>query len=239
MVAAREAKLTAMVLCALGQSAAQDVRDSSTCTAPATGVLGEGGLFLAPGALWEAWTGMGSSNSLSVLTGHARYPDQPDRAYIANEYFETERNWLEEYGARISGWFQAPQDGAYVFFISGDDQHMLSLDGTTIIAAAGHRPFRSFGGSSSAQQLVAGELYFLEALVKEGRGGDHLSVGVRLPDFTELKPIPVPGYIYYAHPLLDQDDTTIFPSGALARPVLPRCSCTLSRVCTTQTQPFL
>jgi hypothetical protein len=50
--------------------------------------------------------------------------------------------------------------------------------------------------TSATQSLVAGDYYFLQALAKEGSGGDNLAVGARLPDGTDLSPIPVEGYLY-------------------------------------------
>ena len=50
--------------------------------------------------------------------------------------------------------------------------------------------------TSAPQRLVAGEYYFLMALAKESSGGDNLAVGVTLPDRTELRPIPVAGYLF-------------------------------------------
>jgi hypothetical protein len=36
---------------------------------------------------------------------------------------------------------------------------------------------------------VKGKAYYLEAVMKEGRGGDHLSVAVKLPGRSRPKPI--------------------------------------------------
>ena len=37
--------------------------------------------------------------------------------------------------------------------------------------------------------LVAGKSYYMKGLIKEGEGGDHLSVGVRYPDGKFDRPI--------------------------------------------------
>ena len=37
--------------------------------------------------------------------------------------------------------------------------------------------------------LEKGKVYYLEGLLKEGRGGDHLSIGVKLPSGTAEKPL--------------------------------------------------
>ena len=36
------------------------------------------------------------------------------------------------------------------------------------------------------RSLVAGQKYYIEALVKEGGGGDHLSIGWTGPGFSEI-----------------------------------------------------
>ena len=49
---------------------------------------------------------------------------------------------------------------------------------------------------SDPQLLRQGQFYYVEALMREGRGGDHLAVGVAMPDGTESMPISVPGLLY-------------------------------------------
>ena len=42
---------------------------------------------------------------------------------------------------------------------------------------------------SSPVQLVKGKVYYMEALMKEGGGGDHITVAVKLPSGTLQRPI--------------------------------------------------
>ena len=42
---------------------------------------------------------------------------------------------------------------------------------------------------SGGIQLIKGRVYFMQAFVKEGGGGDHISVGVKLPDQKMERPI--------------------------------------------------
>ena len=59
---------------------------------------------------------------------------------------------------------------------------------------------------SSPVQLVKGKAYYMEALMKEGGGGDHITVGVKLPSGTLQRPIsqediyitPPPGMMHYS-----------------------------------------
>jgi hypothetical protein len=51
-------------------------------------------------------------------------------------------------------------------------------------------PISRYSTQKSARvDLQEGGIYFLEALLKEGRGGDHVSVGVRLPGGIMEAPI--------------------------------------------------
>ena len=43
--------------------------------------------------------------------------------------------------------------------------------------------------ASASVQLQQGNAYYLEAMMKEGGGGDHISVGVKLPSGVLQRPI--------------------------------------------------
>ena len=43
--------------------------------------------------------------------------------------------------------------------------------------------------ASAPVQLQQGNAYYLEAMMKEGGGGDHISVGVKLPSGVLQRPI--------------------------------------------------
>ena len=49
--------------------------------------------------------------------------------------------------------------------------------------------YRDPSQTSSAVQLEKGKVYYMEALMKEGGGGDHIAVGVKLPSGTLQRPI--------------------------------------------------
>jgi hypothetical protein len=98
-----------------------------------------------------------------------------------------------------------PQTGDYTFVIAADDQGELWFgeDEAAAMPIASvpdwtrTREWSKFPEqTSAAQSLVAGDYYFLQALAKESTGGDNLAVGVRLPDGSDLSPIPVEGYLF-------------------------------------------
>ena len=114
--------------------------------------------------------------------------------------FEGPLNVADNYGSRIRGYICAPQTGTYIFWVAGDDNSelWLSTDSTPankvrIANIDGWTNFREWGkypSQKSAQIILqAGQKYYVEALQKEGGGGDNLSVQWQLPDATMETPI--------------------------------------------------
>jgi hypothetical protein len=163
------------------------------------------------GVLWELWEGI-EGMAVVDLTSNPRYlANSPTRSSLLLP--NTEQSLLEvpeqdvndNLGNRLTTWFLAPQTGDYTFVIASDDQGELWFGedeaAATPIASVpvwtSPREWDKFTEQTSAtQSLVAGDYYFLQALAKEGSGGDNLAVGARLPDGTDLSPIPVEGYLY-------------------------------------------
>ncbi len=169
------------------------------------------------GLLREYWTGI-SGTAVSSLTGNSNYPDSPTGSDVLTEFQAVDwnnpqvtRNWADNYGQRVRGYIQAPVTGEYVFFISGDDENQLWLSPDTDPANAvmvAHVPFwsnqgewgkylsqrstnNSFtfgGGDPGVITLQAGQFYYVEALMKEGGGGDSLNVGWLRPGETGTAP---------------------------------------------------
>ena len=115
--------------------------------------------------------------------------------------FEAPSGWADNYGTRLSGYVVAPTTGSYVFWISGDDncQLWLSTDDSpaakVLIAQVpgwtNSREWTKYPAQQSvAITLTAGARYWIEALQKEGGGGDHVAVGWQLPNGTQERPIP-------------------------------------------------
>ena len=114
--------------------------------------------------------------------------------------FEGPLNVADNYGSRIRGYICPPQTGTYTFWLATDDagELWLSTDSTVvnkvrIANVDGWTNFREWGkypSQKSAQiTLQAGQKYYIEALQKEGGGGDNLSVQWQLPDATMETPI--------------------------------------------------
>jgi len=152
------------------------------------------------GILREWWSNIGSGNAISDLTGSVNYPDAPDGSEIVTTVFEGPVNWADQYGTRMRGYFLPPQSGTYIFWLATDDNGELWLStdddpaNATRIAYisswAGSRNWNKYASQQSAGiSLVAGQRYYIEALQKEGGGGDNIAVAVERPDGTFDGPI--------------------------------------------------
>ncbi len=148
----------------------------------------------------QVWFGI-NGNNVADLTNNVRFPNSPDLNEALADAFESPLDWNETYGQRVAGWFVPPISGGYRFYIASDDASQLFLSPTTNAASKARIAFlsgwtgsRNWTANASQQssliQLAAGQRYYIEALQKEGGGGDHLAVGIDLPDGTEEKPIP-------------------------------------------------
>ena len=128
---------------------------------------------------------------VNSLINSADYPNNPSSTTELTE-FSIPPNAADFYGARVSGFICAPESGTYYFWITGDDQTELNLSAdedplnAITIASQNQASFaqewdRYLTQKSIAIELVIGETYYIEALVKENRFPDHLSVGWRKP----------------------------------------------------------
>jgi large repetitive protein len=151
------------------------------------------------GVLYQKWDGI-TGSAVSDLTSHPDFPDNPDQQWILNDLFEGPTNIDDNYGARLSGWLCAPDTGYYRFWIASDDNGSLRLstnaDPDDAVEIAWHSSWTlpgewdKFSSQQSAQiWLEAGRSYWIEALMKEGAGGDNIAVGWQRPDGSLQRPI--------------------------------------------------
>jgi len=140
----------------------------------------------------QVWLDLGGSNYVSALTNSADYPDNPDiTGYLTG--FEAPTDWADGYGTRIHGFLQPQTTGGYTFWIAGDDhcQLWLSTDenpanAVQIAHVPGWTKPRQWSRypeqKSGPISLVGGRKYYIQALHKEGSGGDNLAVAWQGPD---------------------------------------------------------
>ena len=151
--------------------------------------------------LREYWTGL-SGTSVANLTAYANYPNNPNGSDLRTE-FSTPTNWADNMGQRLRGWVYPPVSGEYTFWVSGDDETHLYLStdetpaNTSLIARVPYWS-SSLQWTKYAEQksvkitLQAGRPYYIEALMKEGGGGDNLAAGWELPG-TSTGPVVIAG----------------------------------------------
>lgn len=135
------------------------------------------------------------------LTTHPKYPGNVDvTVYYTN--FNSRSGFADNYGLRMWGWFVPPTNGNYVFYVRSDDYSEVWMSPNDdpaqkfLIAmqnganqeytnqAAATPPEKRYGTNYN---LVAGQRYYLEALLKEGTGGDYITVVAK----AEGEPPPV------------------------------------------------
>jgi CotH kinase protein/Lamin Tail Domain/PA14 domain/Putative Ig domain len=154
----------------------------------------------ASGLLREVYQGIGGT-SVSDLTSAAIFPDSPTSTGYVTDFFEAPTDVLEEYGQRLRGFVVPPVSGDYTFWIASDDgsELWLSTDDSParkrmISSVNAWTPSRAWeqepNQRSSAIRLNAGQIYYVEALMKEGGGGDNLAVRWLRPDGLDEAPIP-------------------------------------------------
>jgi len=158
-----------------------------------------------PGVMMRRfWNLPGLNNDWRNVTNNVRYPDAPDRTdYVAEMGSpQTADPNIENYGLVLSGLVTPPTTGQYIFYVSGDDNCALYLSTDDSPAnkklIAVEPEWNGFKGWTTADrrpvsanldpkqvrpntslpvQLTANKRYYIEAIVKEGGGGDALSVG--------------------------------------------------------------
>jgi hypothetical protein len=160
---------------------------------------GDGTITYNGHVAWEWWDGIGGHQvqHLNNFINDARYPDSPDGATFASSFNTRtalaggfEGNGRDNYGGRMSGILTAPETGTYRFFLASDDASVLRISTDTDPANAvqvAHEDgcCKNFtlddGGLSGTVDLVEGQQYYMEAILKEGGGGDWMTVGWRMP----------------------------------------------------------
>ena len=185
--------------------------------------------------LHQTWTGIGG-NAVTDLTGNAAFPNSPN-VQDAVSLFEGPTNGGDtadpttfSYGSRIIGYLYPPVTGAYTFWIASDDNSelWLSTDSNpvnrvkiaTVPQWTGPREWTKFTAAGEQQSvpvtLTAGQIYFIEALQKEGGGGDNFAVGWSIPTSPATLERPILG-VHLSPPTLPP--TVGPPAGSYSGPV--------------------
>ena len=154
----------------------------------------------ANGLLREVYEGIGGA-SVSDLTSAPSFPNSPTSTGYVTDAFEAPTDILENYGQRLRGYLVPPVTGNYTFWIASDDGGELWLSATA--SPAERTRIATVNGWSSSREwtrepnqqsapilLNSGQIYYVEALMKEAGGGDNLAVRWLRPDGVDEAPIP-------------------------------------------------
>jgi DNA-binding beta-propeller fold protein YncE len=155
---------------------------------------------LGNGRILREWWQGPTGAALTDLTNNAAYPANPTGRDFINQ-FECPVNWSDNYGQRVRGYVHPSVSGQYRFWIAGDDESWLLL-GTnefpesamniaSVPSWSNSREWTKFSQQASGLiTLEAGKKYYIEALMKEGGGGDNLAVGWQPPGASGIEVIP-------------------------------------------------
>ena len=154
----------------------------------------------AQGLFREVFTNI-TGTAVSSLTNSPAYPNSPGSSNYLTVSFEAPTDVLNNYGQRVRGYLFPPQTGNYTFWMASDDQGALFLSPNgepanlaRIAYVSGWTASRNWSLEANQQSasifLEAGRSYYIEALMKEGGGGDNLAVKWQLPNGLEEEPIP-------------------------------------------------
>ena len=149
---------------------------------------------------YQRWNNI-SGSSVSNLTSNLNYPNSPTSTGTRT-LFEMPQNIGNNIGVRMNGYICPPTTGSYVFWIASDASSELWLSTTSSPANKNKIAFNTVATKfrqwnkqtsqrSASVNLIAGELYYVEALMKESSGSDNLSVGWAKP----TQPISAPSEV--------------------------------------------
>lgn len=163
------------------------------------------------GVLREVWLNL-TGTAVADLTNSSSFPNNPSFDGVLTNGFESPTNVYDNYGQRLRALLLPRITGTYYFLIASDDnsQFFLStndtpggkrliarVDGWTDPRLYHNQPVQK----SAAVSLAAGQRYYLEALMKEGGGGDNLAVTWQKPGDAEpadgSAPIPNTNLLAY------------------------------------------
>ncbi|MBA4854104.1 PA14 domain-containing protein, partial [Emticicia sp. BO119] len=161
---------------------------------------GSGGIIGLGAITYQKWNSI-SGTTVANLTSNYNYPNNPSSTTTLTE-MEADVDQADNFGARMIGYITPTITGTYYFWISSDDNGELwlssneSASNKTKIAYhtsyTGSREWNKFSTQKSAAiSLVAGEIYYIEAIYKEGGGGDNLAIGWAKPGESTTSPSEV------------------------------------------------
>jgi len=138
-------------------------------------------------ALKEIYFGI-TGTTVADLTAAPNYPAKPDRVQWVKGFQLNQDPLTDNYGARLTAFFNPQTTGNYEFFINDDDEAELQLStdpSEANLASLGVSPltappFAEPPFATSPGSLTSGQRYLLRGLLKQGGGDVYLNVAARL-----------------------------------------------------------
>ncbi len=184
----------------------------------------------------EVWTGL-PGNRIRDLVLNNQYPANPTRrTLVDNLDFSAEG---DSYGVRLRGYLTAPDDGPYIFYLSGNDACILYLaesedkftkhEIAKTISGTGWRAYgQNVAQQSAPLELKAGQRYYIELLFKRdarqdpaAKPNDHSSVAWKRPDRLQSV-IHATYFSPYKRDPRDGDDDDLLDSFEIAKHLDPK-----------------
>jgi hypothetical protein len=134
------------------------------------------------GLLREVWTKVIGNKVEEFVQYVAEHPEPNQTETI--DRFEPPEDFGDQYGQRLRGYLHPPITGTYEFSIRANAEGWLYVS----TDALPENKRRVEPGTKI--ELAAGKVYYVEALHKESTGRDYLSIGWKLPDGSDVVPIP-------------------------------------------------
>ncbi|MBW3127676.1 PA14 domain-containing protein [Hymenobacter profundi] len=115
--------------------------------------------------------------------------------------FAASNQYGNNHGARLRGYICPPQNGAYTFWVTGDDAadlflssdddpaHKVRIASSTGWRASAYDWYRSSEQKSAPIQLQTGRRYYVEVLHKQSWGTGFVAVAWQRPDGSRQQPI--------------------------------------------------
>eukprot|EP00163_Fabomonas_tropica_P018886 TRINITY_DN3328_c0_g1_i3.p1 TRINITY_DN3328_c0_g1~~TRINITY_DN3328_c0_g1_i3.p1 ORF type:complete len:3589 (-),score=1271.65 TRINITY_DN3328_c0_g1_i3:183-10949(-) len=140
------------------------------------------------GATVEYWTGLAASSAISDLTSHGAFPATPTATQYITDDLECPNVGGSNVGFRIRSLFRCPEDGAYIFSVTGQGVAQLSVSGDdsegnlTVVATASATPSVHDWNANPSQSsapitLSKGQNYLVELLAVSASGDDFCAAG--------------------------------------------------------------
>ena len=134
---------------------------------------------------------VGVGLDMDVLYHHPSFPQSPDRVEYVYSLASPSR-YNDFFGGMIRGYIKAPETGAYVFNITGDEKAVFQLSTDTLksnlveIASTQYPTGETNHNNSPSQtsdtiQLVQGDFYYFEAKYIDSYSGDFVRIHWKLP----------------------------------------------------------